>query len=878
MGKKKAKVKWTAVNSVPFNYSSDSGLVSPKQKYRGSDTFTANSTLPPRFERKTIQEKNLVYYDGQFCETEELPNGFVKVRSKHLDVLFKRDFYTKKIERIFKSGSQPPLNSTLSEAKEEMLPYNCHNSSDGSIIYNIDHLLVSSNFSFEGSANATANPSRNVSLENEDNVDNISMAINNVIEEQHAQEIEDSEEPGFVDNPEDRVRHDSGFVDSSMNLPSDNSMTEPHVENLFLPSTPSVYVYIPSKNSLIPCKEVFVSPPTPRDPRCTCAPATSIFLTGQEQGNSEHLQVVQHAPPGFVHGPPPLWAGNMQHSFTNGEQFYPNMIPVDHHQVHHHMMSCAPFGPNHSFNPYHVPPHLNPYVEPFAPVVEDLNVHPGDGNGPLSTSELANASTEENTYQLFPADKKLHPLFEYSCSTSAPAAGNDDVKAYAQQGQHISPRKVIEPDYDWMAQQEDSFKELQLKNVVHQSVKSAPCNMGSPFKSEVFVPQEYAQPLKSSIPGLSVESHTGKKPQKKKRRKKRKGSTEKKNVYSSDETVGGVEPTPHSSCLHKIQGCTFQSSSDMDSDKLESLFEARSMEQSHEVELSDALASSLVDPLAELIANDAEKESLQEVLVDSVAALIFDVVDVNDVHEAFKNKSEQVVSKKNKKDENLPQMKVLDKALMPVVGCAITATDGIGQIVEELISAAFKHSDEAREAQDKDLRENKISSALHIEMDSKARKQVKDVKDESLQIMELKVNRAKENIEVELLDSSRSKQDSTLKSVENIFKVKNNGQIKPTNPLLLPSSKEVKQKASKSKNVQPTTQGDKMALVEKRNKKYRKKDLFKSEPVHRVMINDSELEMLWPTQPFGQFSSVIVESLGENLNIEQQKNRAHFSF
>merc|ERR1719319_1274919 len=255
--------------------------------------------------------------------------------------------------------------------------------------------------------------------------------------------------------------------------------------------------------------------------------------------------------------------------------------------------------------------------------------------------------------------------------------------------------------------------------------------------------------------------------------------------------------------------------------------------------------------------------NIQEVLVDSVADLILDVIDMNDVHEAFKNKNEQVVSKKNKKDKNPPQEKILDKALMPMVGCAITATDEIGKIVEELIIAALNHSDEVREAQDiEDLGESKNSSALHIEM-------VNAVQDESLEILELKVNRAKETIEVELLDPSKSIQGSTLKFEENLFIVKNDEQIKPTNPLS--SNKEVKKKANKSKNVQPNTQGDKMALVEKEIKKYRKKEMSKSEPLHRIMINDSELVTLLPAHPSGQVSSVILESLGGNLDIAQKK-------
>jgi len=53
----------------------------------GINNNMMDEALPPRLEQELTQEKN-------FNETEELPNGFVNVRSKQLDLLFKRNFYT----------------------------------------------------------------------------------------------------------------------------------------------------------------------------------------------------------------------------------------------------------------------------------------------------------------------------------------------------------------------------------------------------------------------------------------------------------------------------------------------------------------------------------------------------------------------------------------------------------------------------------------------------------------------------------------------------------------------------------------------------------------------------------------------------------------
>ena len=44
------------------------------------------SSLAPRFERKAAAEaeQKHIYYEGEFCEAEDLPNGFTKIRSVNL--------------------------------------------------------------------------------------------------------------------------------------------------------------------------------------------------------------------------------------------------------------------------------------------------------------------------------------------------------------------------------------------------------------------------------------------------------------------------------------------------------------------------------------------------------------------------------------------------------------------------------------------------------------------------------------------------------------------------------------------------------------------------------------------------------------------------
>ena len=46
------------------------------------------------------------------CETEELPNGFTKIRSKNLDVLFRKDYYA---QRMLSTASSSAVSSEAGE-------------------------------------------------------------------------------------------------------------------------------------------------------------------------------------------------------------------------------------------------------------------------------------------------------------------------------------------------------------------------------------------------------------------------------------------------------------------------------------------------------------------------------------------------------------------------------------------------------------------------------------------------------------------------------------------------------------------------------------------------------------------------------------------
>ncbi|XP_059082151.1 uncharacterized protein LOC131879759 [Tigriopus californicus] len=85
-----------------------SGGPPPSRRY-GSHWNSA--PIAPRFERKAAAAQAAAEYangfdhNGEGCEFEQLPDGFTKIRSKNLDVLFKRDYYAHKIEMSQSNGS-----------------------------------------------------------------------------------------------------------------------------------------------------------------------------------------------------------------------------------------------------------------------------------------------------------------------------------------------------------------------------------------------------------------------------------------------------------------------------------------------------------------------------------------------------------------------------------------------------------------------------------------------------------------------------------------------------------------------------------------------------------------------------------------------------
>ena len=84
-----------------------------------TSTAQRSPAVAPRFERKGGAEKHLLY-PGEFCEADDLANGFINIRSKNLDILFKRDYYEQRILVHSSSEDQgKSLEYSLAETKDE---------------------------------------------------------------------------------------------------------------------------------------------------------------------------------------------------------------------------------------------------------------------------------------------------------------------------------------------------------------------------------------------------------------------------------------------------------------------------------------------------------------------------------------------------------------------------------------------------------------------------------------------------------------------------------------------------------------------------------------------------------------------------------------
>jgi len=250
MVKRKQKVKWTSVEGVCLGVQEkEEGAdmccgvetgTRPGRSSRRSASQGWSASLAPRFERKTATEQKQFYYEGDICEAEDLPNGFTKIRSKNLDVLFKQDYYEQKKKNM--------MSQEVSEKADEEECDSSHSSEE----------------SPESEYSA-------VKAEAEHDCDNM---VPKKTKTGSFDMIDPTKIAEFKPSNVHIHNSDPGSLIYINHIPHDLTQYQP-------PPHPHLYLFSPSDNSLIPCKEIVI-PNHGMSPEYSGT--TNIYLTYPVQG------------------------------------------------------------------------------------------------------------------------------------------------------------------------------------------------------------------------------------------------------------------------------------------------------------------------------------------------------------------------------------------------------------------------------------------------------------------------------------------------------------------------------------------------------------------------------------------------------------------
>jgi len=296
MGKRKQKVQWSKVDG--FNWSQDEqtdtcasgGMVKDETGPGGptSGRTSSNSghgwtsSLAPRFERRAAAEaeQKHIYYEGEFCEAEELPNGFTKIRSKNLDILFKRDYYEQRLaaQQLLSEGLKNLENSEeiLKEGLEGL---------DKEKEAHTSKTVKTTNTDGNMGSNIEEVPSVYLSSQSFDQID-----LNEIPEFKPMNVV--TETPPYD--------IDSGHTSPSFcNYPPYHPREYTNGQQYGAPPRPNLYLYSPGNNTLIPCDEIIIPNPVLSPEGPVYSGPTNIYLAYPVQGPDGRGYITQpFLPPG----------------------------------------------------------------------------------------------------------------------------------------------------------------------------------------------------------------------------------------------------------------------------------------------------------------------------------------------------------------------------------------------------------------------------------------------------------------------------------------------------------------------------------------------------------------------------------------------------
>eukprot|EP00090_Calanus_glacialis_P046531 TRINITY_DN9192_c0_g1_i8.p1 TRINITY_DN9192_c0_g1~~TRINITY_DN9192_c0_g1_i8.p1 ORF type:complete len:962 (-),score=314.50 TRINITY_DN9192_c0_g1_i8:328-3213(-) len=273
MGKRKQKVRWSSVDGISWSCN-DQASSSPDGSAgvvkgsavpgsgggtRRSSAQGWTSSLAPRFERKAAAEaeQKHIYYEGEFCEAEDLPNGFTKIRSKNLDILFKRDYYEQRLAAQQKI-SEELMKLKNSELKEE--------DSTGSL--DEDPAVKSD---CETNQTEVKENIMGSTAESDSTAKSCPWSFD---------QIDPNDIPEF--KPLDSIIEPSSVeIDSGHTSPFYINHMPQEYET---PPHPNLYLYSPSNNTLIPCEEIIIPNPVMSPEGPVYSGPTNIYLAYPVQG------------------------------------------------------------------------------------------------------------------------------------------------------------------------------------------------------------------------------------------------------------------------------------------------------------------------------------------------------------------------------------------------------------------------------------------------------------------------------------------------------------------------------------------------------------------------------------------------------------------
>jgi len=271
MGKRKQKVRWSSVDGISWSNAEQdespdlsAGPVKADSGEGGTRRSSAQgwtSSLAPRFERKAAAEQKHIYYEGEFCEAEDLPNGFTKIRSKNLDILFKRDYYEQRL------AVQQQISEQLLKVKSTEIEEDSENPETVNPECETDQV----------------NPTD--SMPESDSADKSCAWTFDKIDPNDIPEFKPSDsamDPGEIESG-----HTSPFYVN--HLPQEYEA----------PPQPNLYLYTPSNNTLIPCEEIIIPNPVMSPEGPVYSGPTNIYLAYPVQGPDGRGYITQpFTPPG----------------------------------------------------------------------------------------------------------------------------------------------------------------------------------------------------------------------------------------------------------------------------------------------------------------------------------------------------------------------------------------------------------------------------------------------------------------------------------------------------------------------------------------------------------------------------------------------------